>query len=599
MNKIKAFFHKNDKQGKEEAPGKEETPVTVEVREDVQTPGEPPVATPGAALPEVLPEVHFRVSEGLPPAYETGENNGTTASLYDSDSNLSLLSSEFGSEYSYDDMSEVSGVAGVGAAAAALFREQAELRDYKLVEKIGEGAFSKVFRATPLDSAFPARGYKQVAVKVIRKETLQTQDRESETSVAASFSSKNSKNKSSTREQVLKEVALHKKVSPGCRYIVQFLDFIETPSCYYIVQELLNGGEIFNEIVRFTYLSEDLSRHVARQLGKAVRHLHRMGVVHRDIKPENLLFNPIDIAPSPQGQQHFRKSDDPNTKLDEGVFTPGVGGGGIGEVKLADFGLSKQIYQTSTKTPCGTVGYTAPEVVKDERYSMKVDMWGVGCVLYTMLCGFPPFYDDKIDVLTEKISRGAYTFLQPWWDEISPGAKHCVGKLLEVDPVHRYDIDEFLADPWLNSYDCQPAPQPQQEAEAKHAHKARMRARKMRVQFNHLQDSDVLYSPAAVAMRDAFDISNAVARIEEERKLTPVYGLGQLQEEDGEDESNFGSLPRDADETASLDERKLRLQEQQQQRAAAAQQELEQRMFHLKLDASTIVKRRRERRMEA
>lgn len=70
-------------------------------------------------------------------------------------------------------------------------------------------------------------------------------------------------------------------------------------------------------------------------------------------------------------------------------------------------------------TPCGTVGYTAPEIVKDERYSKSVDMWALGCVLYTLLCGFPPFYDESIHVLTEKVAKGYYTFLSPWWDDIS------------------------------------------------------------------------------------------------------------------------------------------------------------------------------------
>ena len=64
-----------------------------------------------------------------------------------------------------------------------------------------------------------------------------------------------------------------------------------------------------------------------------------------------------------------------------------MGGGGIGQVKIADFGLSKIVWADQTATPCGTVGYTAPEIVKDERYSKSVDMWAMGCVLYTLLCG--------------------------------------------------------------------------------------------------------------------------------------------------------------------------------------------------------------------
>jgi serine/threonine protein kinase len=71
------------------------------------------------------------------------------------------------------------------------------------------------------------------------------------------------------------------------------------------------------------------------------------------------------------------------------VFIPNVGGGGMGKIKIADFGLSKIVWNEETMTPCGTVGYTAPEIVKDERYSKSVDMWAMGCVLYTLLCGFP------------------------------------------------------------------------------------------------------------------------------------------------------------------------------------------------------------------
>ena len=134
-----------------------------------------------------------------------------------------------------------------------------------------------------------------------------------------------------------------------------------------------------------------------------------------DIKPENLLFERIPLIPSDEPIQ--RPYDE--EKMDEGKFNPGVGGGEIGRVKIADFGLSKIVWDNQTMTPCGTVGYTAPEIVKDERYSKSVDMWALGCVLYTLLCGFPPFYDESINVLTEKVARGVYTFLSPWWDDIS------------------------------------------------------------------------------------------------------------------------------------------------------------------------------------
>src|SRR5262245_59481048 len=132
----------------------------------------------------------------------------------------------------------------------------------------------------------------------------------------------------------------------------------------------MNGGELFHQIVKLTYFSEDLSRHVIMQVAHGIRYLHEeRGIAHRDIKPENLLFNAIPMKPSPNPIN--RPYDE--GKVDEGIFIPGVGGGGIGRVKIADFGLSKVVWNEETMTPCGTVGYTAPEIVKDERYSKSVD----------------------------------------------------------------------------------------------------------------------------------------------------------------------------------------------------------------------------------
>lgn len=444
------------------------------------------------------------------------------------------------------------------------FEEQAELQDYMLINKIGEGAFSRVFRGIPKKSsskAYLTRNYSEFAIKVISKER--------------STSKKDEHTKKSTREQVLKEVQIHKLITSGngSEHLVQFVDFQESKNYYYIVQELLRGGEIFGEIVKYTYLSEDLSKHVIKQLALAVKHMHVMGVVHRDIKPENLLFEPIKHIPS----RHpvLRKSDDPSTKLDEGEFRPNIGGGGIGLVKLADFGLSKQIYQTNTKTPCGTVGYTAPEVVKDEKYSMQVDMWGIGCVLYTILCGFPPFYDEKIDILTEKISRGEYTFLRPWWDEISDGAKNCVRKLLEVDPEKRYKIDDLLNDEWLNNYDTVKKQEIVKKKRVATSLDERRKSKSHASRKSRLlylkRDSSLLYSPAANVMRDAFDVSNAVQRQEGDRRH-------QQRREMQSQICGLGSLTEGAELCCSKQQPK----------------ELDQDMFQLRLNSSTIIKRRKE-----
>lgn len=196
----------------------------------------------------------------------------------------------------------------------------------------------------------------------------------------------------------------------------------------------MEGGELFHQIVKLTYFSENLSRHVVLQVAHGIHYLHEeRGVVHRDIKPENLLFERIEIVPS---KNRITRPYD-GEKEDEGEFIPGVGGGGIGRVKIADFGLSKVVWNEETMTPCGTVGYTAPEIVKDERYSKSVDMWALGCVLYTLLCGFPPFYDESIQTLTEKVAKGHYTFLSPWWDDVSLSGLLLLSQTLQLSDSSR------------------------------------------------------------------------------------------------------------------------------------------------------------------
>lgn len=580
MLKIKNIFGKKRQQQQQQQRRSKSGFAVVDVSNDVEDLGVA-VADPGKAMPII--ECPVEIDESF---LEKDITNVESLSPMVEDSDVQVVHSDIEDGRRLREESEDASIAIEDDSTAAtgsssdqlsvekelpdeVFQEQAELKDYLLINKIGEGAFSRVFRGVPQKNsskAYLARNFTEFAIKVIKKDQS-----------CGATTKKDDQTKKSTREQVMKEVQIHKLITcgEGAQNIVQFVDFQESENYYYIVQELLRGGEIFGEIVKYTYFSEDLSRHVIKQLALAVKHMHSMGVVHRDIKPENLLFEPIKHIPSKKPV--LRKSDDPATKLDEGEFRPNVGGGGIGVVKLADFGLSKQIYQTDTKTPCGTVGYTAPEVVKDEKYSMEVDMWGIGCVLYTILCGFPPFYDEKIDILTEKISRGEYTFLKPWWDEISDGAKNCVRKLLEVDPEKRYKIDDLLNDEWLNTYDAVRDAEATNEQKLARALDAKRKSkshtsRKNRVYYLK-RDSSLLYSPAANVMRDAFDVSNAVQRNEceirhqqhpDHRSQSQRFALGSLTE--GTEVSCWESEPT----------------------------ELEQDMFQLKLNSSTIIKRRKE-----
>ncbi|KAK3898814.1 kinase-like domain-containing protein [Staphylotrichum tortipilum] len=400
------------------------------------------------------------------------------------------------------------------------------LERWELLEKMGDGAFSNVYRARDRE------GHKgEVAIKVVRKFEMNKMQ----------------------RANILKEVQIMRQIDhPN---IIKLIDFSESRQYYYIILDLAPGGELFHQIVRLTYFSEDLSRHVITQVAKALEYLHvERGVVHRDIKPENILFNPIPFIPFKNPKPKQPGDED---KVDEGEFVKGVGAGGIGQIKIADFGLSKIVWENQTMTPCGTVGYTAPEIVKDERYSKSVDMWAMGCVLYTLLCGFPPFYDESIEMLTEKVAKGQYTFLSPWWDEISDSAKDLISHLLCVDPEKRFTIQEFLAHPWIR--ESGPTPREERKPTASTASEQVVHAFEMARLVEGERRCD-FRSPAAVNLREVFDVGYAVHRQEEEGKLRKQLGAkvaGGTQQLSGVDEDeemtddNSGEADSDGDKPAT------------------------------------------------
>ena len=227
-------------------------------------------------------------------------------------------------------------------------------------------------------------------------------------------------------------------------------------------------------------------------------------------------------------------------------------------------------------TPCGTVGYTAPEIVKDERYSKSVDMWAMGCVLYTLLCGFPPFYDESIQVLTEKVARGQYTFLSPWWDDISKSAQDLVSHLLTVDPDKRYTIQQFLDHPWIRqsneethaAADAPPLATPLYIRQKEYGFNQKVAdgepisAQFLETPGGHMRRQD-FRSPGAVNLREVFDVGYAVHRQEEEGKrrknfkqgyrgAAGINGLNALNEDDDDYEDGEDSLSAQQNPPAKL-----------------------------------------------
>lgn len=320
---------------------------------------------------------------------------------------------------------------------------------YKLQQMLGEGAFSSVYKGTNVETN------DTVAIKIINKSNLtqkQLANIHNEIHIMNTLSNAGSQQNT-----------------------LRLIESFDTPHNCFLILEYCDGGEIFNKIIEYTYFSEQLAKHIFLQLLDAIHFLHQHNVVHRDIKPENLLFKKIPFNPrlEEEYRKALRKSDD-ELKEDEGAFIPGIGGGCIGNIKLADFGLAKLLRfdplaskgkaHSNLKTPCGTAGYTAPEVIhcgverkrkfssstsRNNYYSKSVDIWSLGCFLYTILCGFPPFYDDNHDILTQKIITANYVFLEPWWDEISEDAKDLISRMLVINPEQRITIEEIYQHPWM------------------------------------------------------------------------------------------------------------------------------------------------------
>eukprot|EP00668_Euglena_longa_P002960 GGOE01003457.1.p1 GENE.GGOE01003457.1~~GGOE01003457.1.p1 ORF type:complete len:329 (-),score=96.29 GGOE01003457.1:300-1286(-) len=206
--------------------------------------------------------------------------------------------------------------------------------------------------------------------------------------------------------------------------IVRMLDVYEDNEKVYLIMELMTGGELFDRICNDfpNGYSEKQSSILIKKTLQAVEYFHEKGIIHRDLKPENLLFSSPD-------------KDD-------------------AEIKISDFGLAK-IWSGDmlVKTACGSPNYVAPEVLLNEMhgYSFACDMWSVGVILYVLLCGFCPFFDECTPALFASITSGNYSFPSPYWDTISEDAKDLVRNLLVVDPRKRFTPEQSLKHRWIIS----------------------------------------------------------------------------------------------------------------------------------------------------
>ncbi|XP_008056883.1 serine/threonine-protein kinase Chk2 isoform X4 [Carlito syrichta] len=276
-----------------------------------------------------------------------------------------------------------------------------ELRDEYIMSKtIGSGACGEV------KLAFERKTCKKVAIKIISKRRFAIgSGREADPAL-----------------NVETEIEILKKLNHPC--IIKIKNFFDAED-YYIVLELMEGGELFDKVVGNKRLKEATCKLYFYQMLLAVQYLHENGIIHRDLKPENVLLS----------------------SQEEDCL-----------IKITDFGHSKILGETSLmRTLCGTPTYLAPEVLASigtSGYNRAVDCWSLGVILFICLSGYPPFSEHKTQVsLKDQITSGKYNFIPEVWAEVSEKALDLVKKLLVVDPKARFTTEEALRHPWLQDED--------------------------------------------------------------------------------------------------------------------------------------------------
>ncbi|XP_031699938.1 calcium/calmodulin-dependent protein kinase type II subunit gamma-like isoform X1 [Anarrhichthys ocellatus] len=260
--------------------------------------------------------------------------------------------------------------------------------EYQLYEELGKGAFSVVRRCVKKSSG------QEYAAKIINTKKLSARDHQK-----------------LEREARICRLLKHPN-------IVRLHDSISEEGFHYLVFDLVTGGELFEDIVAREYYSEADASHCISQILESVNHIHQHDIVHRDLKPENLL-----LASKMKGAA----------------------------VKLADFGLAIEVQgdQQAWFGFAGTPGYLSPEVLRKDPYGKPVDIWACGVILYILLVGYPPFWDEDQHKLYQQIKAGAYDFPSPEWDTVTPEAKNLINQMLTINPAKRITAEQALKHPWI------------------------------------------------------------------------------------------------------------------------------------------------------
>eukprot|EP00727_Mastigamoeba_balamuthi_P008750 m51a1_g4498 putative MAST family protein kinase (723) ;mRNA; f:348082-351117 len=268
--------------------------------------------------------------------------------------------------------------------------------DFHIIKPLTKGGFAHVYLAKKTNTG------DVYAIKVMQKETLGAKN-------------------------LMQSIRIERDILATAKnpFVVKMYYSFASEESVYIVMEYLRGGDLFSLLQRLGTLSEDMARFYAAETTLALEYLHEIGVVHRDLKPDNILIDDL------------------------------------GHIKLTDFGLSDKALTswkdlpstaaaaeaTTAPRKLGTPDYIAPEVLKGEVHGPAVDFWALGCILYELLVGIPPFSGDTVAEVFDRIVENKIE----WPDTLSENARELLRGLLDPDPKTRFGVAQIKSAAFFSS----------------------------------------------------------------------------------------------------------------------------------------------------
>ncbi|XP_073274126.1 calcium-dependent protein kinase 20-like [Primulina huaijiensis] len=293
-------------------------------------------------------------------------------------------------ETKHNKPSHIKRVSSVGLQVESVLQRKTEnLKEiYSLGKKLGQGQFGTTYLCVEKGTN------KEFACKSIPKRKLTTEE---------------------DVEDVRREIQIMHHLA-GHPNVISIVGAYEDAMAVHVVMELCAGGELFDRIIQRGHYTERKAAELARIIVGVVEACHSLGVMHRDLKPENFLF------------------------VNEQEESP---------LKTIDFGLSMFFKPGETFSDVvGSPYYVAPEVLR-KHYGPECDVWSAGVIIYILLCGVPPFWDESEQGIFEQVLKGELDFVSEPWPSISESAKDLVRKMLVRDPKKRLTAHQVLCHPWL------------------------------------------------------------------------------------------------------------------------------------------------------